>query len=335
VNDESPGEELTPPVRRRVTTAEIARHAGVSRATVSYALNSAPGHPVSEATRQKVMDAARELGHLPYAPALRLRGAAERTVLLLTPSFAHGYVLGFYLDYVNRLLEAEGFVVLTTLLAEGPDASSQILGLWSHVNPAAAVAVGGQMTAEAREQIRRSHVVLADDGDAVDHSVVGAMQARHLFTRDVDAIAFAGPAESIYRFYVARSLAGVRSACAEAGVEPPTVHMIDGEVSSLDAAIDSWISAPEQRIGVCVQNDDLALRIIARMRMRGIEPGKDVLLIASDDIPAAALELTTVSIDWRRRAADLVREMIGALAGKERPAVTPTTYYQLIVRATA
>ncbi len=47
------------------TSADVARLAGVSRATVSYVLNNADAVRISEPTRRRVREAARELGHVP------------------------------------------------------------------------------------------------------------------------------------------------------------------------------------------------------------------------------------------------------------------------------
>ena len=63
--------------QRRVTSADVAREAGVSRATVSYVLNDTPHQTIPEATRQRVLDAAARLG---YAPSARGPDAAHRPV---------------------------------------------------------------------------------------------------------------------------------------------------------------------------------------------------------------------------------------------------------------
>lgn len=63
-----------------MSLADIAMRAGVSTATASKALNHYPG--VSDATRQRVWDAARALQVTPR-PYRALRGEAERTVVLL------------------------------------------------------------------------------------------------------------------------------------------------------------------------------------------------------------------------------------------------------------
>ncbi|WP_201787176.1 LacI family DNA-binding transcriptional regulator [Actinoplanes sp. TFC3] len=52
---------------RRVTSADVARVAGVSRATVSYVLNDTPHQTISAATRSRVPGVAASLGYAPSA----------------------------------------------------------------------------------------------------------------------------------------------------------------------------------------------------------------------------------------------------------------------------
>ena len=59
---------------RSVTSKDVGRHAGVSQATVSAVLNGARSNiRVSEATRQRVIAAAAELGYTPHLAAQALR----------------------------------------------------------------------------------------------------------------------------------------------------------------------------------------------------------------------------------------------------------------------
>ena len=58
---------------RRVTIMDIASRAGVSKGAVSYALNGRPG--VSEATRERIVSIARELGWYPNRAARALSAA--------------------------------------------------------------------------------------------------------------------------------------------------------------------------------------------------------------------------------------------------------------------
>ena len=55
---------------RRPTIADVARHAGVSKGAVSFALNGRAG--VSQETRRRILDAADELGWTPNRQARAL-----------------------------------------------------------------------------------------------------------------------------------------------------------------------------------------------------------------------------------------------------------------------
>ena len=63
---------------RRVTIADIAAAAGVSKGAVSYALNGRPG--VSEATRGKILAIAAEMGFVPNRAARSLSVSSAQTV---------------------------------------------------------------------------------------------------------------------------------------------------------------------------------------------------------------------------------------------------------------
>jgi DNA-binding LacI/PurR family transcriptional regulator len=57
---------------RRVRSRDVAKLAGVSRTTVSFVLNNVPGMRISEDTRRRVLEAAKELDYHPDASARRL-----------------------------------------------------------------------------------------------------------------------------------------------------------------------------------------------------------------------------------------------------------------------
>ena len=61
------------PAARRVTISDIAKRAGVSKGAVSYALNGRPG--VSDDTRERILQIAKELGWYPNRAARALSAA--------------------------------------------------------------------------------------------------------------------------------------------------------------------------------------------------------------------------------------------------------------------
>src|SRR4051812_28744279 len=78
----------------RPTQADVARLAGVSRATVSYVLNDQGSRiPISAETRQRVLDAIANLGYVPDARAQSLRSGDTQTIGVLLPDLNNPHFL--------------------------------------------------------------------------------------------------------------------------------------------------------------------------------------------------------------------------------------------------
>jgi DNA-binding LacI/PurR family transcriptional regulator len=93
---------------------EVARRAGVSRSTVSYAL-SGKRH-VSEATRRRIQSVIDELGYRPNASARALAEGRTRTVGLVIPP-ASSRLTHVQLDFVGSVVDAAAKADLDVLLS--------------------------------------------------------------------------------------------------------------------------------------------------------------------------------------------------------------------------
>ena len=101
-------------MKSRVTISDVARAAGVSNSSVSYALNGRPG--ISERTRVKVMHAARELGWKPNSAARALSKARTHAIgLIVTYSADVLAVESYALELIvglETVFEQEGYSLL-------------------------------------------------------------------------------------------------------------------------------------------------------------------------------------------------------------------------------
>src|SRR5262245_2900118 len=88
----------------RPTQVDVAKRAGVSRATVSYVLNGqTEGRvPISEETRQRVLEAIEELGYEPDARAQALRSGNTNTIALIIPDLRNPH----FCEYATCIDEA-------------------------------------------------------------------------------------------------------------------------------------------------------------------------------------------------------------------------------------
>lgn len=92
------------------TIAKVAERAGVSRTTVSHALNHADR--VSEEVRQRVLKAVEELGYRPNPQAQSLRTGRTNIIALMIPDICNP----FYPELVLSIQTAFGEVGLDTLV---------------------------------------------------------------------------------------------------------------------------------------------------------------------------------------------------------------------------
>lgn len=67
-------------MKKNITAKDIARLCGVSQATVSYVINDRPGQKISEDTRNKILETARELHYYPNASAQNMRGKSGTSI---------------------------------------------------------------------------------------------------------------------------------------------------------------------------------------------------------------------------------------------------------------
>ncbi|MDQ2692371.1 MAG: LacI family transcriptional regulator, partial [Chloroflexota bacterium] len=71
------------PSKKRSTSTDVAKLAGVSRTTVSFVLNDVLGVSISDVTRKRVWDAARELDYHPNVAGKKLVSGKSYTIGLV------------------------------------------------------------------------------------------------------------------------------------------------------------------------------------------------------------------------------------------------------------
>lgn len=92
--------------RRKVSAADVAREAGVSRTTVSFVLNNTPGKNISEDTRQRVLAACQRLDYEPDENARRVAMVRNQTVGLYIRHSQYVYTDAFIVRTVEGMAQA-------------------------------------------------------------------------------------------------------------------------------------------------------------------------------------------------------------------------------------
>lgn len=112
---------------KRPTQVDVAKLAGVSRATVSYVLN---GHtegrvPISDETQQRVLDAIEELGYEPDARAQALRSGNTNTIALIIPDLRNPHFCE-YATGIEEAARAAGYQILLSSTTLNDDYAADI-----------------------------------------------------------------------------------------------------------------------------------------------------------------------------------------------------------------
>jgi DNA-binding LacI/PurR family transcriptional regulator len=314
--------------RGRVTMADVAREAGVSRTTVSYVLNAAPGRSISASTVRHVGEVAARMGYAPYAPARALRLGRSRIVLSLFPTLAMGHVFDIVMERLAEQLRQRRYTLVMHSLSRREDA---IEALWREIAPAAVVAVA-PLPPDEVGVIRRSGAGFIDLSAGFSLEGQGRAQAEVVLARGCRRLAFLGPDDSALGGLAEKQLRGVATACADAGAPPPERATAPFAFDAVLSAVRGW-----QRRGVdaiVAHNDRLGLLVWAALRHDGLRAPEDVAVIGADDDPLAAAGLTTIAPDVEAIVGVLVDGIVAGVSG--RPvAAPPIAPGEVVMRLTA
>lgn len=315
---------------KRVTHADIARACGVSRATVSYVLNDVPGRMISEATRALVLRTARELGHVPYAPARMLRLGRSDVVLALVRDFSPGYISNTLLRKLDVALAERGFVLL---IHRYDESLRSVQELWQLVSPSLVVVMGGLTISEQEELEVVAGRVLRVHG-TLPNVRIGRMQADHLTAKGHRVLGYVLPSEPSLQLIAQERLRGIQEECAALGIPEPVVCTVDpADLESVSAALDVFLAA-DGLTAVATHNDEIGLLLVSALQARGLEAGRDLAVIGVDNIPQARLDLSTVGIDVDAWGDGMVASALAMLDDRE-PGPAPLELLRVFERRTA
>jgi len=326
---------------RRVTSADVAREAGVSRTTVSYVLNETPHQKIPDATRQRVLHAVERLGYAPSATARALQSGRSDVVLCLLPDWPIGPAMGTLLETLSTSLAAEGL----TLYAHPRAAGRPVSEVWRSLGPAAVVLWDElddhEVAAMRAAGIAVTVALLSPTGThkgelLVPQQRIGRVQAEHLAATGHRRLGFASPDDPRVTGFAEPRLDGVRTACAELGLDAPHVQTVAMSADAAAVAVRAWVDSGVT--GVCAYNDDVALAVLAGARAAAVAVPDDLAVIGVDDIPAAPFAsppLTTVDSDQGVVAQYIAALVTRQLSGKPLPRRPGSDVIHLVRRESA
>ncbi|MDR0849188.1 MAG: LacI family transcriptional regulator [Propionibacteriaceae bacterium] len=318
---EDDGVTTAEPAVHLATSADVARHAGVSRSTVSAILNG-NGSRFSPETRQRVQDSADALDYKPSIAGRSLVSGRSDTIVVLVANVAFAAHLQDAVDAVMKQTSQLGGNVVIRLASDTVRATADAVAA---LRPLAVVDFG-VLTSEERDWLEQRGTVIVPDRDpdpaAPRDGGITALQAAALLEHHPQILWFAGSADGPRDPFPADRFKALQSVCAQEGLPEPRSVTVTVTPESGSAALAQILDGPLPA-GVACYNDGVALAILAAARDCGVEIPATLAIVGVDNSPFGQLwtpSLTTIDTDLLGMV-DLIAVALRARLGKSEPDV--------------
>ncbi|MFC8232048.1 LacI family DNA-binding transcriptional regulator [Streptomyces sp. NPDC056661] len=317
---------------RKVTINDVARSAGVSRQTVSRALNDKD--EIDGSTKQRVLDAAHELGYRPSRFARGLVRQDTTTIGLVIPDLLNP----FFTEVAAGALEAARAHGWHVVVYDTADRAEEELGTLQVIASQVDAVVGYFSCSEDELELftrgvpvvligREHHTArfssIRIDGEAGVHAAVAHLVAAgHQRIGMLDHDGRTEP--SIRREWFT-------TAAAAYGIEAGMVVGADQSADGGGAALKTLLTAHPDVTAVFTFNDIIAIGVLREARRLGRSVPQDLAVIGFDGLQLGSLvepPLSSVALDTRKLGALAIDQAARLLTG-----VTPLGADDLVVRA--
>ena len=313
----------------RVTIADVASAAGVSKTAVSFAFNNP--ERLGQATLERVLGVAHDLGYTPHPAARALSMRRSGTIGVLIPQrlstvFANPF-LSELIQGLGELCEEHD---LTMLLVPPLDGSLE--GAIRQASVDGFISLGLSADDRALEMLDRIGIpTVAVDSESsptrpavnVDDESGARAAAQHLLDlghRDLAIIVLPPTRAHIGLTPTAsRRLAGYRAALDKAGAPEP--HMVTAAATRAAGAraFESLPRGKRRPTAVLAMSDMAAIGLMAAAQSAGLKVPDDLSVVGYDDLPMAAWTnppLTTVRQPIIEKGRLAARLLIQRMKGK-------------------
>lgn len=343
--------KMTKNTLRKVTSKHVAERAGVSQTTVSFVLNKVEGMSISAETRQRVLEAARELNYTPDSSARSLaRGRSNNIALVVAQPHRQVFIDEYIPKVLTGIREAtqkSGFRILVEAVP-----NDQLGSAYQHLlQSKEAAGVILQLGSVSEAEIDRLEdctmrgmpiVSLKNLGPAI-HSVetdklagVGVI-VQHLIDLGHQHIACIPYAPHETDHHVAGRLRVYKERLHMAGLVYDDSMVVHGayDPDTGYRAMQMLLQQAPRLTAVFAMNDIMAFGALRALQEHGLRVPEDVALVGFDDIRLSEYSsppLTTMNepdVEHGRMAAEMLLTLIRGGIPQERQVKLQT---RLVVR---
>jgi LacI family transcriptional regulator len=327
-----------------ISLKDVAARAGVSFQTAGKVLNGRAG-AVSSATRERIRNAAEDLGYVPNVLARSLITQTTCTIGIVAAALDDGALSRFVVG-AEREARRRGHAVLIAIVAEDDrDAEGPIRTLIERRvdgivaaapklehDPRVAELLSGRVPTVSLHHALGGGVPVV--GSSHEHTA--RLATGHLARLGHRRIAtVTGPSS---RQVVASRLRGSRQALAAAGLpaDPTLVEEAGWTAEGGHAATGRLLDRDPSITAIFAQSDMIAVGVLSALDERGLRVPADCAVVGCDDLPMVAHTippLTTVRVPFHETGVRAVALLLDRISGREPGPGRVLLPTQLVVRA--
>lgn len=353
--------------KKKVTSTDIAKAAGVSQSTVSMVLNKKYNVSFSKETVEKVEQAAKDLGYVPQKRKARKESKKEKLLVVFCSNLTNPYYV-MLLQGIESRAKEQGFGLFVCNTQRDLRMEERYLKMMWELKPLGIIYTCNPSHSfmDLVEELSREIPVaiinnqnekLNVDAVELDNSKLGRMMAKHLLELGHRKVAYIAPPLTTRQKQRSKRVEGFLKEFAEAGIKDQVIIKAAREELDLDVAhIDSeykigyeltreLLEETKDITAIVGLNDMIAFGILDALYEAKIKVPGDISVMGCDNTLFARMhkvELTTIEhfvIFKGRDACDIIMKKISSHNNKYSDMEPISTYHveyepKLIVRGT-
>jgi LacI family transcriptional regulator len=335
-------------MKQKITIRDVAKHAGVSSATVSYVLNGV--NKVSEDTKERVLSSIEQLNYQPDFTAISLskRKSKMLGVIMplvgdsLAPIFKENHYYSELLSGVEYVCRMNGYDFLISGISKAEECKN-----WVMKRNLDAVLVIGKFPQKVSEEMKALTIpmVFIDSFEndthlyhniRIDDELGGYLGTKHLIDLGHKHIRFV-PNGRIDQDVDGQRFLGFKRALSEAKIEFIPSMIIEGGTNSFENGyqLGQEIAKNLEMTAVFTSADITALGIMKALNDQGLKVPEDLSIVGFDDLMISRYSspsLTTIRQDVFRKGAVSAETAIEAIENDDNEAKGIMLPVELVIR---
>ncbi|OMH29443.1 LacI family DNA-binding transcriptional regulator [Motiliproteus sp. MSK22-1] len=329
--------------QKNLTISDVAKTAGVSKSTVSLALQDSP--KIKPETRKKVMKAAKKIGYVYNRAAANLRRRSSEMIGMVINDLTNPFFAELAVS-LERSFTDSGYVVMMANTSEDTHQQDKVIRTFCEHGAAGILIcpVFGTTQSDLDPHISRGVPVVSVmrpiDGGECDYiapdNINGTLAVtQHLLEQGMTRLVFLGglPHTPVYQ----QRLNGFTAAVQKAGIKAENIEVIPcaptQEAASI--AIEKRIKQGEPPQGIVCYSDIVAFGACFGLDRAGLKVGQNIAVTGFDDVMACSAfspPLTSVHVFTDQLAKLAADSLMQRLKNTDRPFSNQSVLPKVIVR---